>query len=226
MQCFSKLFRFDAGSLLAFASVYWLFPLCVLSVCGQVGSRIDFQCQQGHILQGSTTRLCLPDLTWTGIQPICIRECWFLMLSLYLSLCEPLLASCHGLSALLPTQILCFCFFSTSSPHPTPTLPLSMAPYNYNLSYLLSHAVTSDLPVDCSHCLNQLAIILRVKVLTVITVIVFELPELTTNNALGFCSLAHRFAKTSGFCDVIQYLGGIPFSYSIFMEMFPKQIWL
>nr|XP_010764696.1 PREDICTED: complement decay-accelerating factor, GPI-anchored-like [Notothenia coriiceps] len=39
----------------------------------KVGSRIDFQCQQGHLLQGSTTRLCLPDLTWTGVQPSCIR---------------------------------------------------------------------------------------------------------------------------------------------------------
>uniref|UniRef100_M4AIH9 CUB and Sushi multiple domains 3 n=1 Tax=Xiphophorus maculatus TaxID=8083 RepID=M4AIH9_XIPMA len=38
----------------------------------KVGSRVDFQCQQGHILQGSTTRLCLPDLTWTGIQPTCV----------------------------------------------------------------------------------------------------------------------------------------------------------
>uniref|UniRef100_A0A8C2Z0K3 CUB and Sushi multiple domains 3 n=1 Tax=Cyclopterus lumpus TaxID=8103 RepID=A0A8C2Z0K3_CYCLU len=38
----------------------------------KVGSRVDFQCQQGHLLQGSTTRLCLPDLTWTGIQPSCI----------------------------------------------------------------------------------------------------------------------------------------------------------
>ncbi|KAM9805514.1 CUB and sushi domain-containing protein 3-like [Syngnathus typhle] len=38
----------------------------------KVGSRVDFQCQQGHILQGSITRLCLPDLTWTGAQPTCI----------------------------------------------------------------------------------------------------------------------------------------------------------
>ncbi|XP_049586359.1 CUB and sushi domain-containing protein 3 isoform X2 [Syngnathus scovelli] len=38
----------------------------------KVGSRVDFQCQQGHILQGSITRLCLPDLTWTGTQPSCI----------------------------------------------------------------------------------------------------------------------------------------------------------
>uniref|UniRef100_H3C0K8 Sushi domain-containing protein n=1 Tax=Tetraodon nigroviridis TaxID=99883 RepID=H3C0K8_TETNG len=41
----------------------------------KVGSRVDFQCQQGHLLQGSTNRLCLPDLTWTGVQPTCIREC-------------------------------------------------------------------------------------------------------------------------------------------------------
>ncbi|XP_029694158.1 CUB and sushi domain-containing protein 3-like isoform X4 [Takifugu rubripes] len=38
----------------------------------KVGSRVDFQCQQGHLLQGSTNRLCLPDLTWTGVQPTCI----------------------------------------------------------------------------------------------------------------------------------------------------------
>lgn len=109
---FSKLFRFDAGSLLAFASVYWLSPLCVLSLCGQVDSRVDFQCQQGHLLQGSTTRLCLPDLTWTGIQPTCIRECLFLVLSLYFYITLlvyfslPLLASCHCLSALLATRLL------------------------------------------------------------------------------------------------------------------------
>lgn len=74
---FPKLFRFIASSLLAFASAglpYWLW-LFVLSVCGQVGSRVDFQCQQGHLLQGSTNRLCLPDLTWTGVQPTCVREC-------------------------------------------------------------------------------------------------------------------------------------------------------
>lgn len=47
----------------------------LLPACGQVGSRVDFQCQQGHLLQGSTNRLCLPDLTWTGVQPTCIREC-------------------------------------------------------------------------------------------------------------------------------------------------------
>uniref|UniRef100_A0A3Q2YTB4 CUB and Sushi multiple domains 3 n=1 Tax=Hippocampus comes TaxID=109280 RepID=A0A3Q2YTB4_HIPCM len=38
----------------------------------KVGSKVDFECQEGHILQGSITRLCLPDLTWTGIQPTCV----------------------------------------------------------------------------------------------------------------------------------------------------------
>lgn len=38
----------------------------------KVGSRVELQCQQGHLLQGSTSRLCLPDLTWTGLQPSCI----------------------------------------------------------------------------------------------------------------------------------------------------------
>uniref|UniRef100_A0A3Q3KHT9 CUB and Sushi multiple domains 3a n=1 Tax=Monopterus albus TaxID=43700 RepID=A0A3Q3KHT9_MONAL len=38
----------------------------------KVGSRLDFQCQQGHLLQGSTTRICLLDLTWTGVQPTCV----------------------------------------------------------------------------------------------------------------------------------------------------------
>uniref|UniRef100_A0A8C5DPG5 CUB and sushi domain-containing protein 3-like n=1 Tax=Gouania willdenowi TaxID=441366 RepID=A0A8C5DPG5_GOUWI len=40
----------------------------------KVGSRVDFTCQQGHILQGSITRLCLLDLTWTGTQPTCIAH--------------------------------------------------------------------------------------------------------------------------------------------------------
>ncbi|XP_051920530.1 CUB and sushi domain-containing protein 3-like isoform X1 [Hippocampus zosterae] len=38
----------------------------------KVGSRVDFECQEGRILQGSITRLCLPDLTWTGTQPTCV----------------------------------------------------------------------------------------------------------------------------------------------------------
>eukprot|EP00062_Callorhinchus_milii_P016178 gi/632967218/ref/XP_007899854.1/ PREDICTED: CUB and sushi domain-containing protein 3 [Callorhinchus milii] len=38
----------------------------------QVGSVVQFHCKKGHLLQGSTTRICLPDLTWSGIQPDCI----------------------------------------------------------------------------------------------------------------------------------------------------------
>ncbi|XP_060679965.1 CUB and sushi domain-containing protein 3 [Hemiscyllium ocellatum] len=37
-----------------------------------VGSVVQFHCKKGHLLQGSTTRICLPDLTWSGIQPECI----------------------------------------------------------------------------------------------------------------------------------------------------------
>uniref|UniRef100_A0A8D0VCL2 CUB and Sushi multiple domains 3 n=1 Tax=Sus scrofa TaxID=9823 RepID=A0A8D0VCL2_PIG len=37
----------------------------------QVGSVVQFHCKKGHLLQGSTTRTCLPDLTWSGIQPEC-----------------------------------------------------------------------------------------------------------------------------------------------------------
>ncbi|XP_062302107.1 CUB and sushi domain-containing protein 3-like [Osmerus eperlanus] len=33
---------------------------------------VGFQCQPGHLLQGSTTRLCQADLTWSGLQPECI----------------------------------------------------------------------------------------------------------------------------------------------------------
>ncbi|KAJ8013388.1 hypothetical protein DPEC_G00052750 [Dallia pectoralis] len=40
----------------------------------KVGSKVEFHCLQGHLLQGSTTRFCLPDLTWTGTQPTCISH--------------------------------------------------------------------------------------------------------------------------------------------------------
>ncbi|GAB0199455.1 CUB and sushi domain-containing protein 3 [Grus japonensis] len=38
----------------------------------QVGSIIFFKCQKGYLLQGSTTRTCLPNLTWSGVQPDCV----------------------------------------------------------------------------------------------------------------------------------------------------------
>uniref|UniRef100_A0A452HNP9 Uncharacterized protein n=1 Tax=Gopherus agassizii TaxID=38772 RepID=A0A452HNP9_9SAUR len=38
----------------------------------QVGSIMFFRCQKGYLLQGSTTRTCLPNLTWSGVQPDCV----------------------------------------------------------------------------------------------------------------------------------------------------------
>uniref|UniRef100_A0A8D2L0D4 CUB and Sushi multiple domains 2 n=1 Tax=Varanus komodoensis TaxID=61221 RepID=A0A8D2L0D4_VARKO len=38
----------------------------------QVGSVVFFKCHKGYLLQGSTTRTCLPNLTWSGVQPDCI----------------------------------------------------------------------------------------------------------------------------------------------------------
>ncbi|XP_037548906.1 CUB and sushi domain-containing protein 3 [Nematolebias whitei] len=38
----------------------------------KVGSVVSFQCHPGHLLQGSSSRTCQPDLTWSGTQPECI----------------------------------------------------------------------------------------------------------------------------------------------------------
>ncbi|MBN3314648.1 CSMD3 protein, partial [Atractosteus spatula] len=38
----------------------------------KVGSVVEFHCQPGYLLQGSTTRVCRSDLTWSGLQPECI----------------------------------------------------------------------------------------------------------------------------------------------------------
>ncbi|XP_069079880.1 CUB and sushi domain-containing protein 2 [Pleurodeles waltl] len=38
----------------------------------QIGSVVLFRCQKGYLLQGSTTRTCLPNLTWSGVQPDCV----------------------------------------------------------------------------------------------------------------------------------------------------------
>lgn len=54
-----------------------IFPhnnIIVFSTFQQVGNIVQFQCKKGHLLHGSTTRTCLPDLTWSGIQPECIRK--------------------------------------------------------------------------------------------------------------------------------------------------------
>ena len=58
------------------------FPVCVhvTSELGagfplQVGSMVFFRCRKGYHVQGSTTRTCLANLTWSGIQTECIRKC-------------------------------------------------------------------------------------------------------------------------------------------------------
>nr|XP_033812744.1 CUB and sushi domain-containing protein 2 [Geotrypetes seraphini] len=38
----------------------------------QAGSIVFYKCQKGYLLQGSTTRTCLPNLTWSGQQPECV----------------------------------------------------------------------------------------------------------------------------------------------------------
>ncbi|XP_028834623.1 CUB and sushi domain-containing protein 3-like isoform X3 [Denticeps clupeoides] len=38
----------------------------------KVGSTVKFHCQAGHLLLGSPTRTCQPDLTWSGTQPQCL----------------------------------------------------------------------------------------------------------------------------------------------------------
>ncbi|XP_061670636.1 CUB and sushi domain-containing protein 3 isoform X2 [Syngnathoides biaculeatus] len=38
----------------------------------KVGSVVSFQCQPGHLIQGSSSRTCQPDLRWSGTQPECI----------------------------------------------------------------------------------------------------------------------------------------------------------
>ncbi|XP_062981165.1 CUB and sushi domain-containing protein 1 [Elgaria multicarinata webbii] len=38
----------------------------------EVGSKVFFRCRKGYHIQGSTTRTCLANLTWSGIQPECI----------------------------------------------------------------------------------------------------------------------------------------------------------
>uniref|UniRef100_A0AAZ3Q759 CUB and Sushi multiple domains 2 n=1 Tax=Oncorhynchus tshawytscha TaxID=74940 RepID=A0AAZ3Q759_ONCTS len=40
----------------------------------QISSTVLFSCRKGYLLQGSTTRTCLPNLTWNGFQPECIAH--------------------------------------------------------------------------------------------------------------------------------------------------------
>uniref|UniRef100_A0A8C7XQX3 CUB and Sushi multiple domains 2 n=1 Tax=Oryzias sinensis TaxID=183150 RepID=A0A8C7XQX3_9TELE len=40
----------------------------------QIGSTVFFNCRKGYLLQGSISRTCLPNLTWSGFQPECIAH--------------------------------------------------------------------------------------------------------------------------------------------------------
>lgn len=62
------------GVLLYYKYIAVCSVLCLL--LKQVGSIIFFKCQKGYLLQGSTTRTCLPNLTWSGVQPDCVRKFW------------------------------------------------------------------------------------------------------------------------------------------------------
>ncbi|XP_043916396.1 CUB and sushi domain-containing protein 1-like [Protopterus annectens] len=38
----------------------------------EVGNAVSFKCRKGYHIQGSTSRVCLPNLSWSGIQPECL----------------------------------------------------------------------------------------------------------------------------------------------------------
>ncbi|CAB1312930.1 unnamed protein product, partial [Coregonus sp. 'balchen'] len=40
----------------------------------EVGSKISFKCRKNYHILGSTTRTCLENLTWSGVQPECIAH--------------------------------------------------------------------------------------------------------------------------------------------------------
>lgn len=40
----------------------------------QISSTVFFSCRKGYLLQGSISRTCLPNLTWSGFQPECIGK--------------------------------------------------------------------------------------------------------------------------------------------------------
>uniref|UniRef100_H3CV01 CUB and Sushi multiple domains 2 n=1 Tax=Tetraodon nigroviridis TaxID=99883 RepID=H3CV01_TETNG len=40
----------------------------------QVGNTVFFSCRKGYLLQGSISRTCMPNLTWSGFQPECIAH--------------------------------------------------------------------------------------------------------------------------------------------------------
>uniref|UniRef100_A0AAX7SXP7 CUB and Sushi multiple domains 3a n=1 Tax=Astatotilapia calliptera TaxID=8154 RepID=A0AAX7SXP7_ASTCA len=78
----------------------------------KVGSVVSFQCQPGHLIQGSSSRTCQPDLTWSGTQPECIRTKHTLLFTLLRS--APQCCSCFSYALVDFVALYCFLwqFFS------------------------------------------------------------------------------------------------------------------
>lgn len=49
-------------------------PHLFTRVLQQVSSTVFFSCRKGYLLQGSISRTCMPNLTWSGFQPECIGK--------------------------------------------------------------------------------------------------------------------------------------------------------
>lgn len=49
-------------------------PHLFTHVLQQVSSTVFFSCRKGYLLQGSISRTCMPNLTWSGFQPECIGK--------------------------------------------------------------------------------------------------------------------------------------------------------
>lgn len=47
-----------------------------------VNSEVFFSCNLGYIRLGSEQRRCLPNNTWSGVQPVCKSEFYFTMQNL------------------------------------------------------------------------------------------------------------------------------------------------
>lgn len=45
-----------------------------MRVLRQVSNTVFFSCRKGYLLQGSISRTCMPNLTWSGFQPECIGK--------------------------------------------------------------------------------------------------------------------------------------------------------
>lgn len=59
-----------AVCMLPVQSTSWHARVCPL----QISSTVFFSCRKGYLLQGSISRTCLPNLTWSGFQPECIGK--------------------------------------------------------------------------------------------------------------------------------------------------------